>query len=490
MDPLRRIAVQEDMVQYCLFLVQPNLSDTQADELHLQQLVEEILAKVAPLLMQYIWQQQPFNLKYHTEKGIGEFLHTLEAVLCLGTAWRMSGSSYTSCFRSHKPSQNLLPGRVEHTVCKVFLHRGELYILPCPSRCSGDGLPRDAVPSVTQALALLSSHTHACLASPKNRTALEKRLEGYPEKIQANLHHAHCFLPAGIATVLAQRPDLVAPAVSSFYLRDPVDLQACRTFQTFPPRHTSPNLMLYLHVVYMYFQVTFTRCLYAQIQQQHFTPDRRSGFTLPARSHPLYRAQELGMKLAHGFEILCSKCRQPSSEPDAPISCNPLWKRLLNSLKKNGYLKVSEPCITLLMPERMHGSRHAGELQGSAYCRVLLQAVSHPNTQLRWQGPRGELAGYFSPAAGVSDEELDSDDLDDVDEGGEGPSGLRGDEGADALEGLRKYMDEMDHELMGTKMGQSFNEQQGTNKAGPAANGFPPTLTADDKHLPSNNDHS
>jgi hypothetical protein len=69
MDLLRRTAMQEDMVQYDLFLVQPNLSDTQADELCLQHLVEEILAKVAPLLTRHIWQQQPFNLKYHTEKG-------------------------------------------------------------------------------------------------------------------------------------------------------------------------------------------------------------------------------------------------------------------------------------------------------------------------------------------------------------------------------------------------------------------------------------
>lgn len=57
----------------------------------------------------------------------------------------------------------------------------------------------------------------------------------YPDKIQSNLHRAHCFLPAGIVTVLAERPGLLAPAVSAFYLRDPVDLQACRTFTTFPP---------------------------------------------------------------------------------------------------------------------------------------------------------------------------------------------------------------------------------------------------------------
>lgn len=60
-------------------------------------------------------------------------------------------------------------------------------------------------------------------------------LSRYPEKIKTSLHRAHCFIPAGIATVLAQRPDLVAPAVSAFYLRDPVDLQACRSFRTFPP---------------------------------------------------------------------------------------------------------------------------------------------------------------------------------------------------------------------------------------------------------------
>lgn len=44
---------------------------------------------------------------------------------------------------------------------------------------------------------------------------------------------------------------------------------------------------------------------------------------------------------AHGFEIMCSKCRLPSSEPDAPISCNPQWKGFMDSLKKNNYFRVS-----------------------------------------------------------------------------------------------------------------------------------------------------
>ncbi|XP_041738739.1 protein ecdysoneless homolog isoform X1 [Coregonus clupeaformis] len=602
MDPLRRTAVQEDMVQYYLFLVQPNLSDTQADELCLQHLVEEILAKVAPLLMQYIWQQQPFNLKYHTEKGgvpahiggstvFGDsvedewfivylLLQITQAFPELAARLEDNDGEFLLIEAADYLPKWLNPESSEN---RVFLHRGELYILPCPSRSSDVGLPRDVVPSVTQALALLSSHTQACLASPKIRTALRKRLEGYPEKIQANLHHAHCFLPAGIATVLAQRPDLVAPAVSAFYLRDPVDLQACRTFQTF----SADTRVLT--------SVTFTRCLYAQLLQQHFTPDRRSGFTLPARSHPLYRAHKLGMKLAHGFEILCSKCRQPSSVPDAPISCNPLWKGFLNSLKKNGYfrgelegsahyrklmtsaenffkqsitpthssggrapgeevlqllqscapynldelskreahlppedseswLDISAQELECLLEERVGSgvglggskpslSKHTQggrsekeanekeeeegeeEEEGSYSLVAVTQGMknfinamsSHEGAELPWSHSNepfrfdpDSMASALDRLLGAKDEELDSDDLDDDgddddedDEGVKGPAGLPGEEGAEALEGLRKYMDEMDHELMGTNIGQSFNQQQDTSKAGPTANGCP-----------------
>lgn len=70
MDALQRRVVQEDMVEYQLFLIQPDVSTFQHTEEHLSHLLEEILAKVAPLLMHYIWQNQSFNLKYHPEKGI------------------------------------------------------------------------------------------------------------------------------------------------------------------------------------------------------------------------------------------------------------------------------------------------------------------------------------------------------------------------------------------------------------------------------------
>lgn len=70
MDALQRRVFLEDTVQYKLFLIQPDASNSPQTEERLTHLVEEILAKVAPLLIRYIWQHQPFNLKYLPEKGI------------------------------------------------------------------------------------------------------------------------------------------------------------------------------------------------------------------------------------------------------------------------------------------------------------------------------------------------------------------------------------------------------------------------------------
>ena len=65
------------------------------------------------------------------------------------------------------------------TLLQVFFYRGELHILPCPTKSSLVGVSRDVVPTVAQALALLSTHPEACTASPKICSALKKRLEGW-----------------------------------------------------------------------------------------------------------------------------------------------------------------------------------------------------------------------------------------------------------------------------------------------------------------------
>uniref|UniRef100_A0A1A7WHQ5 Ecdysoneless homolog n=2 Tax=Iconisemion striatum TaxID=60296 RepID=A0A1A7WHQ5_9TELE len=601
MDALQKRMIQEDMVQYKLFLVQSNGLSSQQTEERLKRLTEDILAKVAPLLVQYIWQHQPFSLRFHPEKGnipahiggstqFGDNVEDEWFIVYLlkqitevfpelaarvedndGEFILIEAADYLPKWLNPDTSEN-----------RVFLYKGELHILPRPSKLSSVGFSIDVVPSVAEATSLLTTHPESCQASAKICSALNKRIEGYPEKIQSNLHRAHCFLPAGVATVLAQRPDLVAPAVSAFYLRDAVDLQACRSFKTFPPDTRILTL------------VTFTRCLYAQLQQQDFISDRRSGFSLPPRSHPQYKAYELGVKLAHGFEILCSKCRLPSSEPNAPVSCNPQWKGFLESLKKNDYfrgelegsvlfqellrsaeiffkqsvvskssslspgedvlevlhnsppfdleelkklesqlpqedsdswLEITAQDLEQLLQERSsrrvdvgsksssftnqeqrvgdasetENSKEGGEDAGYSLVAVsqgmkdFLNAMSsHEGAEMPWKSVTqpfsfdpDTMASALDKLLGSKEEELDSDDLDDDDldddndddeeeETEKGSSDHADMSGAETLDGLKRYMDQMDQELMSTNVGQSFT-QTNYNKADWDGGSSPPS---------------
>lgn len=88
------------------------------------------------------------------------------------------------CWLSYMPSSfhclfNLSLNYFALYLFQVFFYRGELHILPCPSKSSPVGFSKDVVPSVAQALALLYTHPNSCQANPKICSALKKRLEGW-----------------------------------------------------------------------------------------------------------------------------------------------------------------------------------------------------------------------------------------------------------------------------------------------------------------------
>ncbi|KFO82206.1 Protein SGT1, partial [Cuculus canorus] len=234
----------------------------------------------------------------------------------------------------------------ENSENRVFFYKGELHIIPLSETDEQEYDLSAACPTISEALMLLSTRSEEFLAAEPIRRAVYKRISGYPEKIEASFHRAHCYLPAGIVAVLRQRPSLVAAAVQAFYLRDAVDLRACRPFRTFPADKRVMTV------------VTFTKCLYAMLVQQKFVPDRRSGYTLPLPSHPQYKAYDLGMKLAHGFEILCSKRSKVCPVSERKVLSGPLWERFLSSLKEKDYFK--------------------GEMEGSAkYSQLLRMAEDY-----------------------------------------------------------------------------------------------------------------
>ncbi|XP_058697349.1 protein ecdysoneless homolog [Poecile atricapillus] len=363
MEALRRPALPEDAVRYRLFAA---AAAGPGGEALLRRCAELALVRFAPLLAAYVWQRQPFRLHYVPRRGetpahiggttlFGDNVEDEWFIVYLvreitrefpGLAARIDDNDGEFLLIE---AADFLPKWLnpENSENRVFFYKGELHIIPLSETSEQDWDLPAPCPTIPQALALLSTRSEEFLAAEPIRAALYKRIEGYPEKIQASLHRAHCFLPAGIVAVLRQRPSLVAAAVQAFYLRDPGDLRACRRpFRTFPADQRVMTL------------VTFTRCLYAQLVQQKFVPDRRSGYTLPTPSHPQYRAYELGMKLAHGFEILCSKSSKVAPDAKRNVLSGPLWERFLRSLKEKDYFK--------------------GEMEGSAkYMELLHMAEDH-----------------------------------------------------------------------------------------------------------------
>ncbi|KAM6184844.1 protein ecdysoneless homolog [Rhynchocyon petersi] len=347
MEENLKFATVEDVVEYHLFLIPNEPRDPKEQEEILVKYIERIMTHFAPLLVPYIWQNQPFNLKYKPAKGdipahifgMTKFGDNIEDEWFIVYIIKQITKEFPELVARIEDNcgefllieaAEFLPKWLEPdtSINRVFFHHGKLCIIPAPRNPRAASWLPTGVPTIPQALAIISTHPEECVAPQSVRAAVNKRIGGYPEKVQASLHRAYCFLPAGIAAVLRQRPRLVAAAVQAFYLRDPIDLRACRVFKTFLPDTRIMTL------------VTFTKCLYAQLSLQRFLPDRRSGYQLPPASHPQYRAHELGMKLAHGFEILCSRSSPHFSDSKKSlVTTSPLWPGFLDSLKKNDYFK-------------------------------------------------------------------------------------------------------------------------------------------------------
>ncbi|KAL0617807.1 Protein ecdysoneless-like protein [Plecturocebus cupreus] len=352
MEESMKLAIVEDTVEYRLFLIPDESRDPEKHKEVLQKYIERIMTQFASILVSYIWQNQPFNLKYKPGKGgvpahmfgMTKFGDNIEDEWFIVYVIKQITKEFPELVARIEDNDgefllieaaDFLPKWLDpdNSTNRVFFHHGELCIIPAPRKPGAESWLPSTPPTIPQALNIISVHPEKILASESIQAAVNRRIRGYPEKIQASLHRAHCFLPAGIVAVLKQRPRLVAAAVQAFYLRDPIDLRACRVFKTFLPE---TRIMT---------SVTFTKCLYAQLVQQRFVPDRRSGYRLPPPSDPQYRAHELGMKLAHGFEILCSKCSPHFSDcKKSLVTTSPLWASFLESLKKNDYFKV----LTLL----------------------------------------------------------------------------------------------------------------------------------------------
>ncbi|KAJ7362048.1 hypothetical protein OS493_013136 [Desmophyllum pertusum] len=207
---------------------------------------------------------------------------------------------------------------------------------------------------MNQALQLVFG-PHNTEAAAKIQRTIRQRIEKLSEESQNSFHHAHCYVPAEVKYVLDQNPSLISPIVQAFYERDPTDMKACRTMEQFTLK---TRLMS---------RVRFTRCLYAQLSQHSFKPDRRSEWTLPPVTSPQYNAHELGLKLACGLQMLCS--RNGTNEADLKLE-NFLIQCRLKVIQKGQNGRNFLACLT-------EQGYFKGEVEGSKLHQDLLKKAKH-----------------------------------------------------------------------------------------------------------------
>uniref|UniRef100_A0A182PIG4 Uncharacterized protein n=1 Tax=Anopheles epiroticus TaxID=199890 RepID=A0A182PIG4_9DIPT len=200
---------------------------------------------------------------------------------------------------------------------KVFICDGTLRLVQ-PEDGKQDSL------EMQEALARVQSTVGVqyCVSEEVNQ-CIRERIQGFPDEIPDHHHRATVNVPVGVAAVLRENPQLVAPAVLAFCGRDPIDLKACRAMRFFPPENC------------VNVSVTFTKCLYAMLAQSRYLPDRRTGWTLPLSTDPEYKAHMLGVKLACGFEILASQAKSSRTDWETDKG----WKSYYESLKAKGYFR-------------------------------------------------------------------------------------------------------------------------------------------------------
>ncbi|XP_033115005.1 protein ecdysoneless homolog [Anneissia japonica] len=357
----------EDCVEYYLFpcIDGDKCSNEKLNE-KLNETLEAVMVELSPLLVEYMWQNEHFNLQSGNEdllpaclQGSTQFGNNIEdewfiVYLLLKLTKVFDGMIAKISDNDGEflliEGANSLPKWLNPNTStdRVYLYQGEIHIIPLPvTPAEMTWLPPGSL-TVQQAVHIIRGHPDRTLASKPIRDAIYRRLQGYPGKIHQQIHRARCYLPAKAATVLQHYPSLVAQAAQAFCHRDPIDMKACRFMKFFPPE----DLVLS--------QVKFTRCLYAELVHHRFQPPLRSGWKIPSSSSPKHKSHDLGIKLAYGLEILCSRCRSPPAKLDPEtkedaIWNSSLWQRYLESLKQKGYFR--------------------GEIEGSTLYTTLLSSA-------------------------------------------------------------------------------------------------------------------
>jgi hypothetical protein len=209
---------------------------------------------------------------------------------------------------------------------RVFIRCGKVYLIPIDVS-KYPNLP-DGPLTLEQALKIMNDSSIETLASPEIQKAILYKINGYPQKINENIHHARCIIPQNLAYLLHEAPELLTHAVEAFVTREPSSAKVCMEMATFSPKQ--PMLET---------TIAFTRLSFAQLVCQPFFPPKP--FNLPVDTDPSYKKYNTGMRVACAFEILHADAHLRNMDSSSPSfsETDPTWKTYVSNLNKYQYFE-------------------------------------------------------------------------------------------------------------------------------------------------------
>ncbi|RDW73834.1 hypothetical protein BP5796_07276 [Coleophoma crateriformis] len=308
----------DDCVEYILLVIDSNLKSKKEILTRLELIRKEAQKISSNLLKNYIWQRDGFKLESNSDKGL-IYLHGLtnygdsvEDEWLVVYILRELSAQYPDLWIRVGDTDgefllieaaNALPRWLNPEIAenRVWIHQSSLHVIPLETGSRGS-LPRNLDLHAAHDI-LRSSPTTLLHSLPLEEEAFY-RLRNYPSQITDSLHYSQLRIPRKLAYILHELPTSIAPAVESFYLRDPIAIKALQKSQDalcFPPND------------FVQVSVRFTKVLFAQVRSQQFPPpenwkkivsEATHQSSAVVTGHSDHSRLDLGMKITCGFEML------------------------------------------------------------------------------------------------------------------------------------------------------------------------------------------
>ncbi|QPC72946.1 hypothetical protein HYE68_003698 [Fusarium pseudograminearum] len=308
----------DNCVEYLLFYLDPQL-DARKQLSQIENIRKSAIDLANTLTKDYIWQKDEFNLALKNESGllhlhgITDYSDAVEDEWLIVYILRELSKSHPNLWIRVFDTDgefllveaaNVLPRWLNPEIDnnRTWINTGHLLLVPVKDE---DGLKTRNL-ELPEAVEIIRAKREALVHSGFVEAEAFYRLEKYPAQIGESIHHSLVTIPRKLACVLHSLPKSVAPAVETFYLRDPIALK--RVISPSGPPVFPPQDLITT-------SARFSKVLFAQLRSQRFD-------TPPSWAHVLRKAQkevpsgesdkvmarlDIGMKLTCGFEMLAAK---------------------------------------------------------------------------------------------------------------------------------------------------------------------------------------